>query len=101
MELRCMSAATSVGVAVSALQNINLFGIWRQPILVLSWTDVKYFNFTWRYLCALGIDALSGEGGTRTDGVHQRELHRCACVREEWSPMHGLVRIGVRRHCYP
>ncbi len=54
-----MSAGTSVGVRVSALQSIKLFGIWRQPILILSWTDVKYFNFTWRYLRAQGIDPQS------------------------------------------
>jgi hypothetical protein len=57
MELTFMSAGSSVGVGLSALQSIKLFGIWRQPILILSWTDVKYFNFTWRHLRAQGIDA--------------------------------------------
>ena len=54
-----MNAATSVGVSVSALQSIKVFGFWRQPVLVLSWTDVKNLNLTWRYLRTLGIDAQS------------------------------------------
>ena len=54
-----MNAATSVGVSVSALQSIKVFGLWRQPVLVLSWTDVKNLNLTWRYLRTLGIDAQS------------------------------------------
>ena len=50
---------TTVGVHLNALQSVKLFGMWRQPILVLSWTDVKSHNFTWRYLRTVGIDAQS------------------------------------------
>ncbi|MFN9901917.1 MAG: hypothetical protein ACK55Z_24675, partial [bacterium] len=50
---------TTVGVHLNALQSVKLFGMWRQPILVLSWTDVKSNNFTWRHLRSLGIDAQS------------------------------------------
>ena len=50
-------AVSTVAVPLSALQSIQLFGIFRQPILVLSWQDVKYHNFTWRNLRALGIEA--------------------------------------------
>jgi len=48
---------STVAVPLSALQIIQLFGIFRQPILVLSWQDVKYHNFTWRNLRALGLEA--------------------------------------------
>jgi hypothetical protein len=47
----------TVAIPLSALQSIELFGIFRQPILVLSWQDVKYYNFTWRKLRALGLEA--------------------------------------------
>ena len=52
-----MSTVFTVAIPLSALQSIQLFGIFRQPILVLSWQDVKYHNFTWRNLRALGIEA--------------------------------------------
>lgn len=42
---------------MTALQSIKLFGILKQPIMVLSWQDVKYHNFTWRNLRALGLEA--------------------------------------------
>lgn len=48
---------SGVAVPVTALQSIKLFGIFKQPIMVLSWQDVKYYNFTWRNLRALGIEA--------------------------------------------
>ena len=53
------SLATTLGVHLSALQSLKLFGIWGQPILVLSWKDVKSHNFTCRHLRSLGIDAQS------------------------------------------
>lgn len=52
-----MSAVSTVAVPLSALQSIQLFGIFRQPILVLSWQDVKYHNFTWRKLRSLLLEA--------------------------------------------
>jgi hypothetical protein len=48
---------SAVAIPVSALQSIHLFGCFRQPILVLSWQDVKYHNFTWRKLRSLGLEA--------------------------------------------
>lgn len=47
---------SAVAVPVSAVQSIRLFGWIRQPILVLSWQDVKSQHFTWRGLRALGFD---------------------------------------------
>jgi hypothetical protein len=44
-------------VALSAVQSVKLFGWWRQPVLTLSWNDVKLEAFTWRQLRALGLDA--------------------------------------------
>ncbi len=52
-----MSTVSTVAIPLTALQSIQLFGIFRQPILVLSWQDVKYHNFTWRNLRALGLEA--------------------------------------------
>ena len=52
-----MSAVSTVAVPLSALQSIQLFGVFRQPILVLSWQDVKYHNFTWRKLRSLRLEA--------------------------------------------
>jgi hypothetical protein len=54
-----MHAEHSVGVRLSALQSLKIFGFWRQPVLILSWKDVKNLNLTWRYLRSLEIDAQS------------------------------------------
>ena len=35
---------------------MKLFGWWRQPILTLSWKDVKQQHFTWRQLRTLGLE---------------------------------------------
>ena len=37
------------------MQSIDLFGFLRQPILTLSWKDVKQENFTWRFLRSLQL----------------------------------------------
>lgn len=47
---------SAVAVSVSAIQSIRLFGWYRQPILVLSWQDIKMHHFTWRGLRALGLE---------------------------------------------
>jgi hypothetical protein len=44
-------------VLISAVQSVKIFGFWRQPVLTLSWTDIKQHNLTWRQLRALGFDA--------------------------------------------
>ena len=44
-------------VSLTAVQSVKLFGWWRQPILTLSWNDVKQQHFTWRQLRALGLEA--------------------------------------------
>ena len=49
--------SASLAVPLSGYQSMSLFGWWRQPILVLSWQDVKYHHFTWRQLRALGLEA--------------------------------------------
>jgi len=51
------TVSSTVAIPLTALQSVQLFGIFRQPILVLSWQDVKYHNFTWRNLRALGLEA--------------------------------------------
>lgn len=35
-------------VLITAVQSVKIFGFWRQPVLTLSWTDVKQHNLTWR-----------------------------------------------------
>ena len=44
-------------VGLSAVQSVKLFGWLRQPVLTLSWNDVKLEAFTWRQLRALGLEA--------------------------------------------
>jgi len=44
-------------VLISAVQSVKIFGFWRQPVLTLSWTDIKQHNLTWRQLRALGLEA--------------------------------------------
>jgi len=46
-----------VAVKISPYQSTSLFGWWNQPILTLSWHDIKQKNFTWRQLRALGLTA--------------------------------------------
>ena len=38
-------------------QSVSLFGWFRQPILTLSWDDVKQEGFTWRQMRVLGLSA--------------------------------------------
>jgi hypothetical protein len=42
-------------VQLSPYQSISIFGWWRQPILTLSWHDIKTNNFTWLQLRALDL----------------------------------------------
>jgi hypothetical protein len=44
-------------VLISAVQSVKIFGFCRQPVLTLSWTDIKQHNLTWRQLHAIGLDA--------------------------------------------
>jgi hypothetical protein len=44
-------------VRVTAYQSTCLFGWWKQPILTLSWHDIKTNNFTWRQLRTLELTA--------------------------------------------
>jgi len=55
-----MSIDDMVAVTISARKSVSLLGWWRQPILTLSWNDVKYHHFTWRQvrLVELGVDML-------------------------------------------
>ena len=46
-----------IALRINAFQSVQLFGIKRQPILTLSWSDVKVENFTWRFLRSLDISA--------------------------------------------
>ncbi len=41
-----------VAVELTPFQSVKLFGCLRQPVLTLSWHDVKTSNFTWRQLRA-------------------------------------------------
>lgn len=44
-----------VAVRITPYQSTCLFGWWKQPILTLSWHDIKTNNFTWRQLRALDL----------------------------------------------
>jgi hypothetical protein len=44
-----------VAVQISAVQSVSLFGWFQQPILTLSWHDVKHHHFTWRQLRSLEL----------------------------------------------
>jgi hypothetical protein len=46
-----------VALNISAVQSVVLFGWWKQPILTLSWNDVKCQHFTWRQLRSIGLEA--------------------------------------------
>jgi len=50
-----MSIDHMVAVTITAVQSVSLFGWWKQPILTLSWNDVKYHHFTWRQLRSVDI----------------------------------------------
>ena len=50
-------AICMLAIKIDAYQSIQLFGYKRQPILTLSWNDVKRENFTWRYLRSLDFKA--------------------------------------------
>jgi hypothetical protein len=60
-------------LAVTAKQSVQLFGWWAQPILTLSWNDVKQHHFTWRQLRALGLEA--------------KQLQRLQPDKHEWNPL--------------
>jgi hypothetical protein len=47
----------STPVPLTGYQSVSLFGYFRQPILVLSWQDVKQNHFTWRQLRQLALEA--------------------------------------------
>jgi hypothetical protein len=63
-------------LSVTATQSVKLFGWWRQPILTLSWNDVKQYHFTWRQLRLLGL-----QGG---------ELRRLQPDKHEWLQRGGI-----------
>ena len=50
-------AICMLAIKIDAYQSVQLFGYNRQPILTLSWNDVKRESFTWRDLRALNINA--------------------------------------------
>ncbi len=58
---------------------MKLFGWWRQPILTLSWNDVKQYHFTWRQLRSLGL-----EGG---------QLRRLQSDKHEWL-QRGCIQVS-------
>ena len=62
-----------VAVELTPFQSVKLFGWLRQPVLTLSWHDVKTSNFTWRQLRALG---LTPEQLKRTQPVVQEWIQR-------------------------
>ena len=63
-------------LAVTAKQSVQLFGWWAQPILTLSWNDVKQHHFTWRQLRALGLEA--------------KQLQRLQPDKHEWLQRGGI-----------
>lgn len=44
-------------VQITPYQSVCLFGWFRQPILTLSWHDIKTHNLTWRQMRGLGLSA--------------------------------------------
>jgi hypothetical protein len=61
---------------VSAKQSVKLFGWGAQPILTLSWNDVKQHHFTCRQLRALGLEA--------------KQLQRLQPDKHEWLQRGGI-----------
>lgn len=66
----------SSSIKVTAVQSVRLFGWFVQPVLTLSWVDVKQRAFTWRQLRALGIEAA--------------ELMRLQPDKQEWLQRGGI-----------
>ena len=71
-----VSAGMSSSIKVTAVQSVRLFGWFVQPVLTLSWVDVKQRAFTWRQLRALGIEAA--------------ELMRLQPDKQEWLQRGGI-----------
>ena len=65
-----------LAIQIDAYQSIQLFGYKRQPILTLSWNDVKRENFTWRYLRSLNFNA--------------KDLQRLQPDKQEWLQRGGV-----------
>jgi hypothetical protein len=63
-------------IKITAVQSVRLFGWFVQPILTLSWVDVKQRAFTWRQLRALGL--------------HDADLQRLQPDRQEWLQRGGI-----------
>ncbi len=63
-------------IKLTAVQSVRLFGWFVQPILTLSWVDVKKRGFTWRQLRALG--------------VHAEDLQRLQPDKQEWLQRGGI-----------
>ena len=65
-----------LAIQIDAYQSIQLFGYKRQPILTISWNDVKRENFTWRYLRSLSFQA--------------EDLRRLQPDKQEWLQRGGV-----------
>jgi len=65
-----------IALRINAFQSVQLFGLKRQPILTLSWSDVKVENFTWRFLRSIDIAA--------------QDLYKMQADKHEWLQRGGV-----------
>jgi len=63
-------------IKITALQSVRLFGWFVQPVLTLSWVDVKQRAFTWRQLRSLGMP--------------DADLQRLQPDKQEWLQRGGI-----------
>ena len=77
-----------IALRINAFQSVQLFGLKRQPILTLSWSDVKVENFTWRFLRSLDIPA--------------QDLHKMQPDKHEWLQRGGVCIEDLKdMHVFP
>lgn len=84
-------------VLVTAPQSVKIFGYWAQPILTLSWTDVKQHNLTWRQLRALGLsaDELKRLQPDKTEWIQRGGIQTSDLIDMTTFPVNPLTDFGV------
>lgn len=84
-------------VLISAVQSVKIFGFWRQPVLTLSWTDIKQHNLTWRQLRALGLDAelLKRVQPDKSEWIQRGGIQVSDLIDMSCFPVNPLTDFGV------
>ena len=84
-------------VQLSPYQSISIFGWWRQPILTLSWHDIKTNTFTWRQLRALGLsaDELKRLQPDKTEWIQRGGIQTSDLIDMTTFPVNPLTDFGV------